>query len=213
MNPGKLFILGDSYSTFAGHIPEGYISYYPQDGVDVSSVEDTWWHMLISETDAVLAQNCSWSGSTICHTGSNGADCRSTSFVTRLQRLIEEGFFQKNAIDTALVFGGTNDSWVNSPLGEPQYGDWEDRDLYAALPAFAWVLQKLKCELGIAWVLVIFNTGLKPDLITGFREICDHYDTSYLQLQDIQKRSGHPDKKDMVQIKNQVLARLRELEA
>lgn len=29
---GNIFILGDSYSTFDNHIPEGYASYYGEDG-------------------------------------------------------------------------------------------------------------------------------------------------------------------------------------
>ena len=29
---GNIFILGDSYSTFSGYIPEGYAPYYDEDG-------------------------------------------------------------------------------------------------------------------------------------------------------------------------------------
>ena len=38
-------ILGDSYSTFRGHIPEGNSAYYPYKDVDdVLQVEHTWWN-------------------------------------------------------------------------------------------------------------------------------------------------------------------------
>ena len=56
---GNVFILGDSYSTFKGHIPEGYHPYYSSDseGGDVDSVEKTWWHQLVSDNNAVLLMN------------------------------------------------------------------------------------------------------------------------------------------------------------
>ena len=40
-------VLGDSYSTFEGYIPEGNAWWYsssPQGPNDVVKVEDTWWH-------------------------------------------------------------------------------------------------------------------------------------------------------------------------
>ena len=40
-------VLGDSYSTFDGYIPEGNAAWYfthPQGENDVVRVEDTWWH-------------------------------------------------------------------------------------------------------------------------------------------------------------------------
>ena len=59
---GKTVILGDSYSTFAGYIPEGNVIYYsPEDayGSRVTRVEQTWWHQLISATDSELVKNLS----------------------------------------------------------------------------------------------------------------------------------------------------------
>ena len=37
----KVSILGDSYSTFTGHNPEGYAPFYPNDRNDVTEVEQT----------------------------------------------------------------------------------------------------------------------------------------------------------------------------
>lgn len=45
--PKKVSILGDSYSTFAGHNPEGYAPFYPNDRNDVTKVEETWWDLYI----------------------------------------------------------------------------------------------------------------------------------------------------------------------
>ena len=67
-----LSILGDSYSTFAGYIPEGQATYYPRPEAvpDVLRVEDTWWHQLAASRGMRILANDSYSGSTMCATGS-----------------------------------------------------------------------------------------------------------------------------------------------
>ncbi|MBQ8588463.1 MAG: hypothetical protein IJ454_03635, partial [Clostridia bacterium] len=84
---GNVFILGDSYSTFQGYIPEGYAHYYGEEGPnylesnpemkltanDVCDVAHTWWYDLVKENGTLL-RNCSWSGTTICNTGYHGKD-------------------------------------------------------------------------------------------------------------------------------------------
>ena len=94
-------IFGDSYSTFAGFIPNGYAVYYPNENQsNVSSVEQTWWHALSKECDLNIVLNNSWSGSTICHTGYGGGDCSaSSSFIYRLSNLIKEDYFIKHNIE------------------------------------------------------------------------------------------------------------------
>ena len=71
-------VLGDSYSTFQGYIPEGNASWYftrPQGDNDVVRVEDTWWHQFCAKNGYELVLNESWSGSTICNTGYDGVPC------------------------------------------------------------------------------------------------------------------------------------------
>ena len=128
LNIGNVFILGDSYSTFESHIPHGYEFWYSERDsklTDVRTVEQTWWHQFLAATKSNLLLNCSWSGTTICHTGYDGVDCSDKTFIARLDRLIEEGYFEANRVDTLILFGGTNDSWANSPVGKLQYSDWE----------------------------------------------------------------------------------------
>ena len=76
MQFGNTLIIGDSYSTFKGYIPEGYAPYYTNEpgNTDVRRVEETWWHQLQAETDCRILLNNSWSGSTICYTGYNDVD-------------------------------------------------------------------------------------------------------------------------------------------
>ena len=212
MKNSNVFIFGDSYSTFIGYIPDGYAPYYTgtrTKGPDMRGVEDTWWHKAITETSSALVQNNSWSGSTVCHTGYNGADTSSTSsFVCRFDKLKNEGFFRSNAIDTVLIFGGTNDNWANSPVGELKFSDWEKSDLYALLPALCYILDGLKAELPDAKVACIINSDLKPEVVGGIKSAAEHYGAVPIALHDIEKLNGHPTVNGMEQIKEQVLAAL-----
>ncbi len=87
MSFNNVMILGDSYSTFKGYIPDGYAIYYSEeetDKTDVRNVTETWWHQLISETNSTLVLNNSWSGSTICYSGWHNTDSSQThSFIYR----------------------------------------------------------------------------------------------------------------------------------
>ena len=94
---GNVLLLGDSYTTFKGYIPEGNAAYYSTSEksiTDAVQVEQTWWHQVISKTESNLVLNESWSGSTVCNTGYNAADFTHVSFMTRLTKLIDGGFFK-----------------------------------------------------------------------------------------------------------------------
>ncbi|MBO4468239.1 MAG: hypothetical protein J5766_02950, partial [Clostridia bacterium] len=57
---GKTLILGDSYSTFEGAIPEGYHTWYfkgEHDNTDVCRVEQTWWNIVFSSKENTLIHN------------------------------------------------------------------------------------------------------------------------------------------------------------
>ena len=144
----NIVIFGDSYSTFKGFVPDDFAVYYSEtvrDETDVTSVKDTWWYQVISEKNLKLVQNNSWSGSTIGYTGYDNVDCStSSSFIYRLRQLISADFFLKNKIDKVFVFGGTNDSWSNAPLGEAKFDNFEEKDLYFVLPAVCYFLSLLK---------------------------------------------------------------------
>ena len=209
MNLKNVIIFGDSYSTFEGYIPDGFEVFYSKtEGgeTDVRAVEDTWWYPLIKETDSRLIQNNSWSGSPICYIGYNGSDCSKTSsFICRLERLQDAGFFKENEINTIFVFGGTNDSCAGSPIGELKYSDWEEQDLYSVLPAFCFLIYRLKQLIPNADIVCIINTDLKPQISEGFKTACNHFGIKSVALADIDKRGGHPTIKGMEQIKNQII--------
>ena len=149
----NVVIFGDSYSTHKKAIPEGYSEYYSDGGIEGGpavmsmQMEETWWYKFVSHVGCNLVRNDSWSGSTICYTGYDNADCSKTSsFIYRYRKLKSEDFFEENNIDTVVVFGGTNDSWAGAPLGEMKSCDITEKDLYSVLPAICYFARTLKCR-------------------------------------------------------------------
>ena len=202
-------IFGDSYSTFEGHIPKEYWPYYTPtrpDIPEVRRVEDTWWHMLATEMGASIVRNDSWSGSTLCNTAYEGQDCsESSSFIYRLNKLHSEGFFEDKDVDTVFVFGGTNDSWANAPVGALKFSDWEKRDLYEVLPAFCYFINRLGEVFPNAQVVALINPDLKPEIADGYEAACKHFGTRYVRYTEIEKYNGHPTPKGMIQIKEGII--------
>ena len=207
---GNVLIFGDSYSTFEGYIPEGYDIYYYKDGRsngEVTSVEETWWHRVITEMGGNLVRCDSWSGSAICYTGYFGADRSETSsFVGRFQRLKKEGFFEENRIDTVFIFGGTNDDWCGAPEGELKYEGWTNEDMYCALPAIGRLFCRVAEILPHVNVYAIINTELKPCINDALIEAATRNGVKVIRLSDIDKIWGHPSDIGMTQIKDQLLA-------
>lgn len=212
MNLKNVLIFGDSYSTFEGYIPDGFAVYYSKSGggeTDVRKVTETWWYPLIEESGSRLIQNNSWSGSTICNTGYNGDCSQTSSFICRLKRLADSGFFADNEINTVFVFGGTNDNWANSPIGALKYSDWTKEELFSVLPAFCYFINELKALLPCADIICIINTELKPEITESFKTACAHFEIKSVVLRDIDKRGGHPTVKGMSEIRNQIIDSLQ----
>lgn len=212
---GNLLIIGDSYSTYKGYIPEGFAVYYSKEGrgdpefmVTKMEVEDTWWMRLINSTDANLVENNSWSGSTLCYTGYSGDCSHTSSFIYRYRQLKARGFFEENKIDTVLVFGGTNDSWANAPLGELKYGDFEESDLFNVLPAFAYFMKTLKEDLPETRIVFIANCDIKEEIVDGAKQAGEHYGVDVVALSGVTKEHGHPNVQGMKEIFEQVKAAL-----
>lgn len=200
----NVFIIGDSYSTYEGYIPEGYHFYYSDERKEnpiVKGVEKTWWNMLANENNLNIILNDSFSGSTICNTVRETYDVES-SFVSRIDKYIAKNFFIENKIDTMFIFGGTNDSWIDAPIGNLKYSDWTDDELKCVLPAFCYLTNRAK-EV-VEDVIVIINTDLKEEITNGFIEACEKNEVKYLYLKEIDKENGHPTELGMKQISEQV---------
>lgn len=200
----NIFIMGDSYSTYEGYIPEGYHFYYSdgrKDNPIVKGVEKTWWNILANENNFNIIINDSFSGSTICNTVRESLTVAS-SFVSRIDKYIDKKVFTENNINTILIFGGTNDSWIDAPIGNLKYSDWTEDELKYVLPAFCYLINRAKDV--VDDVIVIINTDLKQEITKGFIETCEKNDIKYLCLKEIDKENGHPTESGMKQISEQV---------
>ena len=207
-SPKNVIIFGDSYSTFEGYIPKTHKTWYsttPKPETDVTKVEETWWYRLCEDKGYNLVKNDSYSGSTLCYTGYNGADCSgTTSFIWRLEIMEKQKFFEKNDIDIIFVFGCTNDSWANSPLGEFKLDGITKNDLYNVLPAIPYFIGELKRLAPDAEIVFIINTGLKSEIGEAVKKASAHYGTTYVELTSFEVRSGHPTVAGMASIYSQV---------
>lgn len=199
-------VLGDSYSTFEGKnsLPWADMWYRhfdtPRPENDVTDYEQTWWAMLDADPDFRLDCNNSWSGSTVCLTGYDGRNFADRAFITRLNNLGNP--------DIILIFGGTNDSWANAPIGEYKYSGWTNDDLTYFRPSFAYMLSQLQALYPKAEIYNILNSELKPEINESVREICSYYHVRNIPLSDIDKQSGHPSVAGMKSICDQVKAAL-----
>jgi lysophospholipase L1-like esterase len=195
-------ILGDSYSTFQGYLePDtNYVWYFdgtPRTQTDVTSVTQTWWHQLITAKGWRLLKNNSFSGSTICNTGYRQEDVTRNSFLARMDNL-------GGAPDIIYIFGGTNDAWANSPIGEYKYQAWTKQDLYSFRPAMAYMLHHMTLRYLNTQIIFILNSELKEEVNTSVREICKHYGVKLVELHDIDKKGGHPSIAGMKAIADQL---------
>lgn len=201
-------ILGDSYSTFQGYLqPDSNAVWYwdspDAQNTDVHSVRETWWHQFIKKNGYRLCMNNSFSGSTICNSGykrgnPDFADYTDRSFVTRMTHL--------GCPDMIFIFGGTNDAWAGSPIGEYKYDGWTKEDLFSFRPALAKMLSFMIGRYLNVEIYFILNDGLQAEINESVKTICAHYQIPCVELNGIDKINGHPSVKGMSQICEQVEA-------
>ena len=195
-------ILGDSYSTYEGYLTPStneiwYFQPWRDKRTDVNDVKQTWWWQVIDRGGFKLGVNNSYSGSTICNTGYNDEDYTARSFVTRYNNL--------GTPDIIFVFGGTNDSWANVPVGEFKYENIRRADLFTFRPAMAYLMQGLINHYPGARIYVLINNELSEEVTNSMKTIADRYGIPYIQINDIDKKGGHPSIKGMSQIADQIL--------
>ena len=194
-------VLGDSYSTFEGYIPDGNACWYFKNSDsenDVRNVEETWWHQFAERNGYELLMNESYSGSTICNTGYDGADYSDRAFTKRLFNVTAGN------PDLIVIFGGTNDSWANAPIGELKFNDWTSTDMYSCLPACCFMLEYFTAVAKDSQIVFLINSELKKEVTEGITAACKHYGVQCLLLKDIDKIWGHPSIKGMTQISDQL---------
>lgn len=194
-------ILGDSYSTFEGYLePDTNFVWYfdtrPRNNTNVTNVEQTWWYIYLKQKGYRLEKNNSFSGSTICNTGYNREDYSRRSFLARMDNL--------GCPDIILIFGATNDSWANAPIGEYKYEGWTRQDLYSFRPALAKLLDHMTHRYLNTEIRFILNSELKAEINESVLTICKHYGVEVVTLHDIAKQGGHPSIEGMKEIARQL---------
>jgi len=199
-------ILGDSYSTFEGFLtPETNAVWYELKNspgkTDVSNVDETWWHKVIRQKGWRLCVNNSYSGSTVCNTGYDGNDYSDRSFIVRMDEL--------GCPDIIFIFGATNDSWSRAPIGEYKYEGVRPSDLWQFRPAMSYMLSWMQQRYINTEIYFILNDGLSDEVNESVRTICKHYNIPVIELKGIHKLSGHPSKRGMQQIADQVVSSLK----
>ena len=203
----KVSILGDSYSTFEGEIPDGNAVYYfkaPRARNGVDTVEKTWWHQVVTRLGATVLANESWSGSTVSSSGYDGRDSASSSFVTRADRLGGDP-------DVILICGGTNDSFAGSPMGEFKWSDWTAKDNKAFRPALANMYAIIKRKYPKAKILFIINGILRGDVKDAIRVASKRYGAETVELRGIELNAFHPTEKGMTVFADQVMEALAKM--
>ena len=209
----KLTILGDSYSTFKGQIPQNNYVFYPFDGIDdVTCPEDTWWYQLIHRRGLKLLLNDSSSGTTVS-TSVREQHKLEDAFVKRMKNSLSSAGVNGEKPDCIILFGGTNDDWLEVPVGSLQYEKRTDLDLKQILPAYCEMLSYTVENNPQAAIFAVINTDMKPSTIRSMQEACAHYHVHCVTLHEISKQCGHPDRLGMQQIAGQIDEAMAKAEA
>ena len=196
-------IIGDSYSTFENWVPAGNAVYYTGDNntkTGVTSVDKTWWHLLITRLGASLLRNDSWSGATISGTGYSGQDATNFSFVTRGNRSFGESKILEQKPDIIFILGGLNDTWANSPVGDVKFSNFNQSDLKQTLPSTSKLVSDLKNYNPGCQIVLIAPYQVKSEIKNGMRTICDYYKATFVELPEVAIFDGHPTDRGMQQI-------------
>ena len=54
-------------------------------------------------------------------------------------------------------------------------------------------------------IYVLSNCDIKQDVTESMAQICQHYGVKMIQLENIDKKNGHPTVKGMTEIANQII--------
>lgn len=208
----RFSVLGDSYSTFKGYVdPESNDVWYcppPYNNIDVTSIEDMWWHKVATTMGWTLEKNNSFSGSLISNFWgyNSGPYYAPHSFIRRMDDLGDP--------DVIFVFGGTNDVWNGAYSGEFVYYGWTEGQLEQYRPALAYLFDHLVGRYPEAKIYFLVDMDFSADdnqrFVLSAQIIARRYGICCIDLYDIQKDWAHPNAQGMSDIAAQVVAVLRQ---
>lgn len=198
-------IIGDSYSAFAGWIPEGNSISYDGTYNGVTSVSNMWWFKVIQKFNMSLMLNESWSGSTICNTGYNASDATTTSFLTRITKRYGATNTLGQKPQVLFVLGGLNDTWAKSPVGSVKYSDWTTDDLKTALGAYSKMINDILLYNPGIEIVNFEYAAVSQAIRDGKALICEHFGVKNVPISLVDSLSDHPTTKGMQQIVDQII--------
>ena len=111
-------VIGDSISTFADYLADStYLKYFPK--YDVTSVEQTWWKLMLNKSGMVLHKNCSYSGSYVTGSSTSTTDASAGCSTKRINDLAKNGV----APDIVICFIGINN--LQTSTAGTELGNWK----------------------------------------------------------------------------------------
>ena len=106
--------------------------------------------------------------------------------------------------DTIIIFGATNDSWLDRGIGEVKYENWTQEELRCVLPAYCHLLDYVVKHNPQAEIYCVVNDVLKPEITAGLAAAAAHYGICAVMLEGVDKYNGHPTVLGMAQIAEQI---------
>jgi hypothetical protein len=110
--------------------------------------------------------------------------------------------------DLIFIFGATNDSWAGVPIGQFKYDGWTKEELYEFRPAMAYMLYYMLGRYPNVKIYFLLNSGLDKTINESVKTICEHYNVDCIELNDIDKKGGHPSINGMSQISDYLSKKL-----
>lgn len=161
LNGKVISILGDSLSTYLGYIPTGNATYYPSSNNDIEAVEQTWWMQLITESNAILGINNSYSGAKV----SGNED---SAYIKRATNLGNP--------DYIIIHGGTNDIWKKVTVGSLHFGLTEENlNINEFADSYDLLVRKCKSLYPHANIILVIPHVISAEYTTVINEIAKHY--------------------------------------
>jgi lysophospholipase L1-like esterase len=201
----RIAILGDSYSAYKGWNSgdDSYAYYDDEDtrNTGISSVTKMWWYQVLKAKNYIFEKCNAWGGTTICNTGYNGDDYSAISFISDRKENIGNP-------DLLIIFGGTNDAWAESPLGEYQYSGWTENALKKFRPAVAYLIDWMQLHHPNMEIVIVGNSTTSSDYTGSLQTIAEHYNLPFVLPASISTVNGHPNETGMNQIASAVLSAL-----
>ena len=206
-------VLGDSFSAYEGTVDPETNDVYPYNQAGLTGPEQMWFSQVSNSTGWVIERNNSFSGALICNFDdyNSGSYFAPYSYLCRMDNLGHP--------DVIFVFGGTNDIYRHTPLGDYVYDNWTTEQLCAFRPGLAYLFDGLKRQYPLAELYCLIDMELcindstiddetRQAFIESMHRVAEHYQVKCIDIYGIKKTLWHPDVEGQEIIASQVIEAL-----